>query len=407
MAVSMSTMFARLVQLKHHAPLMAVVAAGLVALAGGILMLLAMRPSRFGIQPGEFLYYRITVESSELVEGGAARIPRAEQREMLVVGAGEDNQALLAVAQGAQVTVALVSIGTDGQVRTCDAAGRRSESGVPVGWFDLSLCALPPGSEQVWDKADLVYAALPPQRRVVQAKVRRLRSGASPEFQLKLPASIEWINRAGLYEQVRDAVCTYRFANGKHAVERAELKLVSGEELPNGRRRTRWRYEATLAGRGRLDDEVRAIRDLALTGSAIQEVVAEGRRDRLPALVARLGGIDVSDQRLREIARRLAERARMPGPAITAETMHRPPAVTVTAPARWEVVVGTVAVERKPEADQLMRRLARKGLKAYVAPAAQGVAVVVGPYERRDQAVLGALAEILPDRRLAWTAVKP
>lgn len=399
-------MLARFMQLKRHAPLAAVVVAALVAVAGGVLLLLATRPSRFAINPGEFLYYRIHLEGIELVEGGGERAPRIEDREMLLVGTGSDNQCILAVAQASQVTVALVAIGADGQVRTSDAAGRRGEAGLAVGWFDLSLCALPPGSDQAWDEPDLVYAALPPQRRTVQAKARRMRSGASPEFQLKLPPSIEWINRAGHYEQLRDAVCKYRFANGKHAVEWAHLDLLAGEEQPDGRRRIRWRYDVTLAGSGTIDDDPRLIRELALTGAAIQDAAAEGRRDRLPALVARLGGIEISDQRLREIARRLADRARSPASSPTGLAIEQtaPPA---QARQRWEVVVGSVVLERRQEAEQLMRRLSRKGLKAYVAPMAQGVAVVVGPYAQRDQAVLTALSELLPNQRLAWSAVKP
>lgn len=398
-------MLERFGALKRHAPLAAVVAAALVAVAGGVLFLLATRPSRFAISPGEFLYYRVHLEGIEKVDGGGERAPRREDRELLLVGTGIDNQCLMAVAQASQVTVALVVIGSDGQVRTCDAAGRRGEAGLAVGWFDLSLCALPPGSEQAWDEPDLVYAALPPQRRTVQAKARRLRSGASPEFQIKLPSSIEWINRAGFYEQVREAMCTYRFANSKHAVEYAELKLVSGEEQSDGRRLIRWRYEVSLAARGTIDDDPRVMRDLALTGAAIQDA-AESHRERLPALATRLGGIEVSDQRLREIARRLAERARAPGssPQRLPIEQTAPP---VQARQRFEVVVTTLAAERRAEAEQLMRRLSRKDLKAYVASTAQGVTVVVGPYGERDATVMKTLSELLPNQRLAWTAVKP
>jgi hypothetical protein len=385
-----------LANVKRHAAVAAVVAAGLVAALGVVLLLLATRPSRFTIATGEYLYYRLHAEAAQLLDDANKRAPRSEDYELFLVGTGNDNQAVLAVADAQLASVALVTIGSDGAVRTCDAAGRPGDAGVAVGWFDLSLCALPPGSEQTWS-TDLVYAALPAHRRAVQAKVGRLRSGASPEFQLKLPPSIEWINQAGRYQQIRDLVCTYRFANGKHALEKAKVELRTGEERSAGCLRFDWSITLELAGRGRVSDDPRAVRDVALTGTAIQDALIENRRERLAPLLARLGGIEIEDQRLRELVRRIIERTRRP-PAPAPER--------VTIKQRWVVPVTAMTAERKPEADRLARRLASKGLRSYVAPHAQGVTVMVGPYDVRDPAVLATVAEWCPQSRPAWARME-
>ena len=377
---------------KRHAAVLAVAVAALVAVAGLVLLLLATRPSRFSIASGEFLHYRLRVEITELLEDGSKRAPRVEEQEMLLVGTGPDNQAALAVAEGVGAQVVLVMVGSDGAVRLCDAGGHQADAGLATGWFDFSLCSLPPGSEQTWN-ADIVYAALPAQRRAVQAKARRLRSGSTPEFQLKLPI-IEWINKAGFYEQIRDLTCTYRFANSKHAVESAVIELQSGAENGELRRRLRWRIELLLASRGRIEDPPRAIRDLALTGMAIQDALAADRRERLAPLQARLVGIEIDDPRLRELARRIADRARI---SVKVETPSR---------SMWAVQVASVAAERKSEAERLARQLTGKGLRAYVTVQPQGIAVMVGPYPERDQAILSALVERFPSHRLAWSQVE-
>jgi hypothetical protein len=373
---------------KRHIALTAMVGAAFVMLAGIVLLLLAMRPSRFSIEPGRYLHYRLHAESAVLLDNGLERAPRIEERDILVVGTGNDNQAALLALGFTQANAALVEFSSDASLHTVDASEHTGDAGMALGWFDFGLCVLPPGSEQAWT-TDVVYAALPPHRRAVQAKVRRTRSGSSPEFQLKLPPSIEWINTLGRYEQIRDLVCTYRFSNRKHALDNVELELVAGEERPEGRRRQRWTITLTLADSGSIDDQPHAVRDLALTGAAVQEALAANRRERLPALVARLGNIDVDDSRLREIARRLA-------------AMTRPGAI-IAPPPVWGVVVASAGIERKADLDRIARALAKRGFKAFVSPWGQGVAVVVGPYTNRDQSLIPALVPNLPPGlRPAW-----
>lgn len=399
----------RLLTFKRHAGKIAMIAGGMLFVLGIIMFFLSKRPSRFALAPGEWLYYRVHMESIELVEGGGDRSPNAEDRNILLVGTGEENQALFAVDAPGQASVHLVSIGSNGQVRTCDGEGRRGEAGIAVGWFDFSLCVLPPGSDEAWDETDLIYAALPAQRRTVQGKVRRTRSGTSPEFQIKLQPSIEWLNSRGQFEQLRDVVCTYRFANGRQALDRAELKLTAAEETPTGRQRLRWRYDITLVSRGNTEERISLMRELAVTGHALSEAQLENRRDKIQPLLSRLDRIPLTDRRLQDLTQRLVDQVRNPARnAVKAERVVRSTtASTSPLPQRWEISVATFRKNQEAEAKKLKQRLAQKKCTSTIRNTATGYVVVVGPYEQQEATVLSALATMFPQQHLAWVEVKP
>ncbi len=227
-------------RIKNHAATAAVVAALLVAALGVTAFVLAMRPSRLQLSPGQVITYHLRSDISELIETPERKDqelpPLTQELDLHLICVGADNTTVLLAQVDGQEQVALLTFGSNGQARALDAASRPSDSGRAIGFFDFNLLPLPPGSEQVWN-VDLSYAVLPPGKRSLQGKARRTRSGANPEFQLKLPPSVEWIGEDQRYRQVRDLTSQYRFNTSKGVIEEAVIKCIAGYEQPEGRRR--------------------------------------------------------------------------------------------------------------------------------------------------------------------------
>lgn len=387
-------------RLKNHAGTAAVIAALLVAALGITAFFLALRPSRLDFAPGQHVTYRLRTEMVELVEVPGQREPRElapavqEQELDLFCVNAENDVVLLSPAEGRD-EVTLLNFAADGAARQLDPASRRGDAGKALGFFDFNLLPLPPGSEQVWT-VELAYAALPPAKRNVQGKVKRTRSGSSPEFLLKLPTSVEWVGADSRYMQIRDLSCSYRFNTSRGLVEQATLRLLAGIEREDGRHRFRVRSELTLTAVGRVGDDPRQIRDLALAGSEAQDALVSGRRERLATLTTRILAADVQHPRLRELARRLVQDVRNP----------QPPRGVTPRPL-WAVLLAQFPPARRSEADALVRTLASVGFRSYVATTAQAAAVLVGPYVDRDPAVLGALSQRFPQSRANWVRVGP
>ncbi len=391
-------------RLKNHAGTAAVVAAMLVAALGVTAFFLALRPSRLNFAPGEHLTYRLRTEMTELVDVPGQREPRelppaVQEQELDLFCVSGDNDLVLLSPTSGRDEVTLLNFSADGATRQLDAASRRGDAGKALGFFDFNLLPLPPGSEQAWS-VELAYAALPPTKRNVQGKVKRTRSGSSPEFMLKLPTSVEWVGADNRYMQIRDLTCAYRFNTSRSLVEQATLRLLAGIEREDGRHRFRVRIELTLTAVGRVGDDPRQVRDLALAGSEAQDALASGRRERLAVLSSRILAADVQHPRLRELARRLVQDVRNP----------QPPRGITPRPL-WAVLLAQYPSARRSEADALARALGTIGFRAYVvttgAAATAQAAVLVGPYVDRDPAVIGALSQRFPQSRANWVRVGP
>ena len=388
-------------RLKTHAASAAIVGALLVAVLGVTAFFLALRPSHLHFEPGQLVTYRLHTELAELVEVAgvkeARELPASVQDQMLnLICVGADNDVVLLAPVNGRDEVTLLNFASDGTARCLDAAARPGEAGKALGFFDFNLLPLPPGSEQAWN-VELVYAALPPAKHNVQGKVRRTRSGANPEFQLKLPTSVEWVNASSRYQQIRDLVCTYRFNGTQRLIDQASVRCLAGIEGDDGgRRRYRLRADLTLVGVGRVSDDPRQVRDLALAGAEAQEALAGGRRERLATLSARILAADVQNPRLRELAKQLVYAVRSPAPPT-------PPAARPL----WAVQLASGPADHRPEAEAFVRQLAAGGFRAYLAARGDTLAVLVGPYYDRDPAVLGALSQRYPQQRAAWIAVGP
>jgi hypothetical protein len=226
--------------------------------------------------------------------------------------------------------------------------------------------------------------------------VRRTRSGANPEFQLKLPPSVEWVNEQNRYQQVRDLVCTYRFHTGKGLVDRASVRCQAGVEREDGLRHYQVRADLDLLGIGHTGDDPRQVRDLALASTEAQDALADGRHERLAPVLVRILAADVQDPRLRELARRMALEVRNP-----------PPAPPITPRPLWAVQLATMPEEHRDEAERFARTVSAGGFHAYLATAQTDVLVLVGPYVDRDPAVIATLAQRYPEQRTVWVKAEP
>lgn len=387
-------------RLKNHAATAAVIAALLVAALGITAFVLALRPSRLHLTPGQSLTYLLRSEISEVIETAERKdqeLPAFVQEGTLhLICVGPDNTVALLAKNDGRDQVALMTIAPNGAARELDAALRPSDSGFAVGFFDFNLLPLPPASEQIWN-VDLTYAVLPPGKRTLQAKARRTRSGANPEFQLKLPSSVEWIGEDQRYQQVRDLTSSYRFNTGMGVIDEAVIRCVAGYERPEGRRRHKIKLTLTLMANDRISDDPGQVRDLMLAAIDAQNSLANGRKERLNAIGQRLVAASVQDPRLRALVETLGSEIRN-GPR---------PRQPVGPRGLWAVHLATGPAELRADAQRFVDNLAAMGFRAYLAAHGQTLSVLVGPYYDRDPAVIRSLSQRYPQQRVTWVEVKP
>lgn len=213
---------------------LAIVLAG-VLIAGICAFILAFQPCRFEVPSGRELVWTLSASTAELAADGSAGPARTSEHRLalLGIGPGPGDAALIAgPAGGIPAQIDLVTLAAAGGVSRLDKDGRRQDGGVAVAGFDFSLLPLPAGSEQEW-RPEVVWAALPEGRRNVVCAVKRMRSGARPEFRCEFPTSVEWPDPAtGRYRQVRGLVATWRFDALRGVPLNAEIRFRIFEELP-------------------------------------------------------------------------------------------------------------------------------------------------------------------------------
>lgn len=387
-------------RIKNHAATAAVIAALLVAALGVTAFVLALRPSRLDFATGQLITYHLRSEISEVIENQEGKDqelpPLVQENDLHLICVGPDNTLVMLAQLDGRDQVSLLMMAANGTTRELDAASRPSDSGRAVGFFDFNLLPLPPGSEQVWN-VDVAYAVLPPGKRSLQGKVRRTRSGSSPEFQLKLPPSVEWIGEDQRYRQVRDLTSQYRFNTSKGVVEEAVIKCIAGYERPEGRRRHKLRLTLTLVSLGRITDDPGQVRDLAIAGIDAQTAIAAGRKERLNAIAQRLNAAAVQDPRLRALTQSLLGEIRN-GPK------PKPPSGPQ---GLWAVHLASGPAELRSEAQRFVDNLTSQGFRAYLRAQGPTLSVLVGPYYDRDPAVIRSLSQRFPQQRVTWVEVKP
>ncbi len=395
---------------------------GLVILAGiaGITAFaLSFRPSRFALEPGCVLIYKLATITTEISADNREGRPQTEERTIALIGlgsgqggpgsgndqAGDNELALLAEESRGRDRISLHRLEPDGSAGLLDAAGRPIGGSRAIGLFDLNLFALPPAAtEQNWD-VQLTYALLSPAKQLVQARAKRSKSSSNPEFQLKLPA-LEWLDpNGGGYRQVKDLMATYRFRNSQHAVDLAKVQAIFAMEQPAPADRRRFRIVTTieLIDRETLDEDPQRLRAAALTCAAATEALNDptvGPARRV-SLAADLRGADTAVTRLRQLADRLAIEV-LRQPRVTAQTLAHAPQPRHLI----QVAIGPEA--NKSQAEALAKTLVASGFTARVEPANAGnLRVSVGPFAEKNPQVLERLQIAFPYLKPLWIEVAP
>ena len=387
-------------RIKNHAATAAVIAALLVAALGVTAFVLALRPSRLHFDTGQLISYHLRTEISEVIETQERKDqelpPLVQESELHLICVGPDNTMVMLAQVDGRDHVSLLTFAANGTARELDAASRPADSGRAVGFFDFNLLPLPPGSEQVWN-VDVAYAVLPPGKRSLQSKARRTRSGGSPEFQLKLPPSVEWIGEDQRYRQVRDLTSQYRFNTSKGVIEEAVIRCVAGYERPEGRRRHKVRLTLSLVSISRITDDPGQVRDLAIACIDAHGALAAGRKERLGAISQRITGATVQDPRLRALTQTVLTEIRN-GPRPRAPSNPQ---------GLWAVHLASGPAELRSDAQRFVDNLTTQGFRAYLTAQGTTLSVLVGPYYDRDPAVIRSLSQRFPQQRVTWVEVKP
>lgn len=213
------------------------IAVACLAVAGvGVgLFALAFRTCRFAVEPGTALHWSLTVRSAPLADDGTRGPERSAEHRLVLVGLGPETEAaawLTGPAGGPPAQAQAVAAPRDLRLRLRGRDGRPGDCGPALAGFDFNLLPLPLGVEQEWP-SEVVWAALPPGRRAVAVEVKRLRSGAVPQFRCDFPRSIEWVDpTTGRYRQVRDLRALYRFDTLRGVPREAEISFTLREEQP-------------------------------------------------------------------------------------------------------------------------------------------------------------------------------
>jgi hypothetical protein len=387
-------------RIKNHAATATIIAAALVAALGIMAFVLALRPSYLEFEPGQVVSYRLRVQTSELIDHPDKRdveLPASiQEQDLHLIGVGGMNEAVVLTNIDGHDQITLLTFNKNGSARRLDAAARPADAGVAIGLFDFNLMPLPPGSEQVWN-VDVAYALLPPAKRVLQGKARRLRSGTSPEFQLKLPPSVEWIGPDQRYMQIRDLTSSYRFNTSQSLIERADIRAIAAFERADGSHRFKVRIELDLVNVGRIVDDPTHIRNLALAGMDAQTALTQGHRERLGTIVDRLLNASIQDQRLRGYVQDLVSKIRNPKPTKNTTIKNN----------SYAVHLASCHPDRRTDAQRFVAQLASEGFRAYLVEQGNQLAILVGPYLDRDPTVLRTLSQRYPQQRAAWVEVRP
>jgi hypothetical protein len=384
---------------------MVVIGAVLLAGCAGIAAFaLSFRASKFSIEPGQVLVYRLSTTTTEIGTDHREGRPQTDERIIALIGIGLGNEAaLLAEESRGRDRLSLHRFEPDGSNVLLDAAARPTSGSRAIGIFDFNLFALPPAaSDQAWE-AQITYGLLPPAKQLVQARVRRSQSKSNPEFQLKPPGTLEWVDQ-GTYRQVRDLQATYRFKNSLNTVDQATIKCVWSTEQPQPANTRRWRMVTVveLIDNDTLNEDpvrLRAVAvDCAAAGEALNDTQIAPERRR--TLGASLRTADTAVARLRQLADRLA-----------VEVLRQPAVqpLQVRAPSqRHQLQVAIGPENQKEQAEQLARTLLAGGFTARVEPAPAGrLRVVVGPYADKDAAILERLQLSYPYLKPLWIEALP
>jgi len=386
----------------------------LILLVGVWLWFVSLRPCRIALKPGQLVSYRLTSEWSPIGADDIPGEPTLATQDIDLICIGGDNEvALVNPGVGeARDEITLLDFAANGSARRFDPTSQVHDDGKALGFFDFNLLPLPPGSEQSWN-VSLIYAALPPDRRQVQGKVRRLTNGSSPTFRLTLPP-IDWINQDRRWQQIKGLKCEYRFNTAKGVVESATIVCQAGIERPDGYLRFHVRTDLTLLGMTAGKDDALALRDLALATAEAQDALAARRVERLEGALGRLANNPATHERLRALAGTLRGEVGVAGGrqrvahAVgqgVAKAQPQPQQQPAGRAAGWAVQVGSAPLKSRASVDRLAKELVADGFPAYVVAKKKSALALVGPYESQDAAVLGEMRKRFAKAKPYWVKV--
>jgi len=382
-----------LARLKKPVSIVITVGCILVFALGVMAFVVAMRPCHLSITPGELVNYRLVTTTNELSAAGDPGPSQVDVRELQLIGTGPDNEAALispaADGDARHDEVCLLDFSPDGAAFELDAGARPQDMGVAIGFFDFNLLPLPEGAEQPRD-VTINYAVIPTVRNPVQGRVRRIKSGSKPTFQLKLQQSVEWVGD-GIYHQIHDLVASYRFNTALGVVDKASIDLIAGVE---GQDVHKYRISMTLeleGGIGHTGEDARHLREQVLDSAEAQQLLAKDDDHQRSAEAAeKLRAADIDLPQLRALADHLCQAILNPAPVPDSS---------------WSLVVASGAVRDYPSAQQLQRQLVAAGFPSQLLrQGADQLQVVVGPYASRDPGVSAALSHSFPQFTPQWVA---
>lgn len=370
----------------------------LLGALGCLFFIMALAPCRVDFEPGTLVTYRLQTAVYPMGEGEALH---SEQQVLNLVCIDHGNELAMVSAgeRGTRDELTLLQMSSDGRMRRYDPALQLLDEGKSLGFFDFNLLPLPEGLDQDWH-VELTYAVPPPGKRRVQARVRRVTNGFNPVFELRLP-TIEWVERQPRerYCQIKDLVCRYRFDGRQGIVDQADLAFIAGVEDEGAAGARFRRVHISLVGhidRGEVENAV-ALKDLALATVDTQTRLESGRRDQLRPLAARLRAAAQHEgpERLRQLALDLARVAEGAQPRAGAG-----------GGGQWAVQVASVATSRRAAAAALVAELNADGWPAWLDERGHALAVLIGPYRERDEAILAPLRQRFPRERPLWVGVE-
>jgi len=268
----------------HHRPRRTWWIIGLCLFIAGFglaLFALAFRSCRFSVEPGHMQTWSLTVRSAPLLPDGKPGLEHSAAYRLNLIGLGPEPSSaawLVGSAGAAPSNLRLVDVPSDGRIRLRSSDGRLGDYAPQLAGFDFNLLPLPLGAEQEW-KPDVVWAALPEGKRTVACSVKRLRSGASPQFRCDFPVSVEWVDPvSGRYRQVRELTATYRFDTLRGVPREALVTFILREEqpTPGGFQARRMTMELSWDGSSSAGDP-RDLRDAAAAIAAAEPWLAARR----------------------------------------------------------------------------------------------------------------------------------
>ncbi|MFW5846001.1 MAG: SPOR domain-containing protein [Planctomycetota bacterium] len=310
--------------------------------------------------------------------------------------------ALLARGSGGE-RISLLRLQRDGSAAPYRNQELQPDVGHAIGFFDFNLLPLPQDAHQSWS-VWVRYGYLPEDAQEVPGRVRRVRNGPNPEFELRLD-TVEWLEQEP-YEHFRsmsDFVVRYRYDADRRIVDQAHLSCRYGLEGRSAARVADIDVHLELERWNRAQRHL-AVRDLALATASVQEGRYGAAEERV--VLQRLAQQVREHPRLRALAMRLIAGPRPETPTGISDASGGLEPRVATGPT-WAVQVASVRRSRERQAAAVVAELERQGFRARLVRQGERLAIRIGPYPQREEAVLTRLRRLTGAADAFWVRAGP